>query len=154
MRDFMAPNLDNPRVGERIPGSMFTPAIAAWSSPGALGAYLGALPSWAGMAGVGAFLGLAYFKKIPWWAGLGGALLSYMYLGVTTNSVQPLTSGTGIAANGSTYNFSANTPATLVTQPNGQQLVLTADGTAFPLISTQKNADGSTTYYLDNPAGT
>lgn len=146
MRSFVPPPLTNPQMAEKLPGSMFTPAIAAWSSPGALGA----LPSWSGYAAVAAFLGLAYFRKIPWWAGLGGAALSYWYLNPTTNTVASLTNGTGIVANGTTLNFSANTPATLVTTPAGAQTVQTG-GLTYPLLSQQTNTDGSVTYYLDSP---
>jgi hypothetical protein len=150
---FTPPNLTDPKVSERIPGSMFSPAIAAWSSPGALGAYLGVLPGWSGMAAAAALLGLAYFKKIPWWAGLGGAAAAYWYLGSGTNTIATLTSGTVISANGSTLYLSANSPGTLVTQPDGSQLVQAGQYT-YPVLSIQKNPDGSMTYFVDNPSST
>lgn len=153
MRSFVSPDLTNPRLNERIPGSMFTPAIAAWSSPGAMGGlgFMSGMPEWSGYAVAAGLLGLAAFRKIPWWAALAGAAASVYWLGASTNVLQTLTSGTGIVANSTTLQFSVNTPATLITTPAGAQSIQTG-GLTYPLITTSNNPDGTVTYYMDNPS--
>lgn len=154
MRTFVPPDMRHPRVAQKIPGSMFTPAIAAWSSPGAMGGFgaLGAgLPAWSGYAVGAGLLALAAMRRIPWWAALGGAAVSVWYLGAQTNVLTSITNGTGIVANSTTLMFSANNPATLITTPAGAQSIQ-AGGITYPLITQQNNPDGTTTYYMDNPA--
>lgn len=153
MRQFVPPNLQHPRMKQRIAGSMFTPAIAAWSSPGAMGG-LGALgdglPSWSGYAVAAGLLGLAAMRKLPWWLALGGAAASVMWLGASTNILQTVSSGTGIVANSTTLQLSAAVPGTLITTPTGAQSMQVA-GITYPLITIQNNPDGTVTYFLDNP---
>lgn len=151
MRQFTPVETINPAMAERIPGSMFTPAIAAWSSPGALGSYLSGLPSWTGYAVAAGLLGLAYMKKIPWWAAGVGAFAAWYTLGNAGNMVTTLTSGQAISANGTTLNFSVNTPGILSTAPNGVATLTDANNHTYPVLQTQSNSDGTTTYYVDNP---
>jgi hypothetical protein len=144
---FVPRQLRTPAMAETRPGSVFTPAIAAWSSPGQLGA-LG-LPSWANIAAVALFLGLAAMRKIPWWAGLLGAGVAWWYLTPAAVASLSLTSGVGVVANGTTLQFSNASPATLT--GSGTAATLTVGGTTYPVLQTQANPDGTTTYYLDNP---
>ena len=150
MRAYNIPNLKNPMMAERLPGSMFTPAISAWSSPGQLGA-LGDLPSWSGYAAAAAFLALAYFRKVPWTVGIVGAGLSWWFLGAQGNMVGTITSGTVISANGTTLSLGPNTPGQLTTTPTGTQ-TMTVGTVTYPVLTTTPNADGTITYYVDNPS--
>jgi len=145
---FVPPNLVNPRMAEAKPGSVFTPAIAAWSNPGQLGALN--LPSWASYAAIGGMLALAAMKKIPWWAAVVGAGAAWWFLGAPLSVLTTITTGTGIVANGTTLQFSENSPATLTTA-HGTPQSLSVGGNNYPVLQTQANPDNTITYYLDNP---
>lgn len=144
---FTPPNLRNPRMAETRPGSVFPPAIAAWSSPGALGAL--ALPSWANYAVAGGLLALAAMRKIPWWAGIVGAGAAWWFLTPGAPVATQVNTGTGIVANGTTLQFSVNSPGTLTTL--GSNATMSVGGNNYPVLQTQGNPDGTVTYYLDNP---
>jgi hypothetical protein len=137
----------NPAMAETRPGSVFTPAIAAWSSPGQLGALT--LPPWARLAAVALLLGLAAMRKIPWWAGIVGAGVAWWYLTPATAASLMLTSGVGIVANGATLQFSTASPATLT--GSGSAATVSVGGATYPVLQTEANPDGTTTYYLDTP---
>jgi hypothetical protein len=134
---------------ETRPGSIFSPAIAAWSSPGQLGAL--SMPAWGGYAAIAALLGLAYLRKIPWWAGVGGAAAAWYFLVPAALVTASITSGVGITTAGSTIQFSPNSPGTL-TLVSGKPSSMAVGGSNYPVLSTDSNADGTVTYYLDNPA--
>jgi hypothetical protein len=142
---FTPPNLTHPRMAETRAGSVFTPAIAAWSSPGQLGALN--LPPWLNYAAIAAFLGLAAMRKIPWWAGIVGAA-GVWYLLPTAPVATAVNSGVGIVANGTTLQFSVNSPGTLT---GGANPIMSVGGNNYPVLQTQANPDGTVTYYLDNP---
>jgi hypothetical protein len=146
---FAPAGLQTPRMAETQPGSIFSPAIAAWSSPEQL--RLGALgfSNWMTYALVGGLLWLAYRRKIPWWLGVGGAGAAWWLLGAG-GMTQTITNGQGIVSNGTQLALTVNSPGTLVTMPTGVS-TLTVAGTAYPVRSTTNNADGSQTFYLDNP---
>jgi hypothetical protein len=146
---FVPPDLKDPKMAETRPGSVFTPAIAAWSSPGQLGAL--SLPPWGGYAAAGALLALAYFRKIPWALGLGGAAAAWYFLTPAAQASAQITSGLGITAAGTTIQFSPNSPGTL-TLAGGKPSSMSVGGSNYPVLSTDSNPDGTVTYYLDNPA--
>jgi hypothetical protein len=143
---FAPRQLTNPAMAETRPGSVFTPAIAAWSSPGQLGAL--ALPPWANLAAVAILLALAAMRKIPWWAGIVGAGVAWWYLTPATATSLSITSGTGIVANGTALQFTNASPGTLT--GSGNSATLSVGEATYPVLQTQANADGTTTYYLDN----
>jgi hypothetical protein len=145
---FVPPNLTNPHMAETKPGSVFTPAIAAWSNPGQLGALN--LPPWVNYAVMGGLLALAAMKKIPWWAGVLGAGAAWWFFGAASAVLTSISTGTGIVANGTTLQFSVNSPATLTTV-NGAPQSLSVGGNNYPVLQTQANPDNTITYYLDNP---
>jgi hypothetical protein len=143
-----------PRNLQAMPGSDFTPAMAAWSSPGALGALsLSSLPSWVGYAIAGAALFAAYKKKVPLWAGLAGAGAAYWFLirGASTSAGTSITSGSVSVTDGTQYQLTAASPGSL----SADGSTITIGGTAYPVLSTVLSPDGtSTNYYVDTPAGT
>lgn len=142
--------LRNPAMAETKPGSVFTPAISAWSSPGALGDLDGlALPTWLPYALLGVLGLLAWRGKIPWWAGLAGAGAVWYFLLNTGSVSAEITTGQGIVASGSTIHFSVNSPGTLT--GSGTSATMTVGGTTYPVLQTEASSDGTTTYYLDNP---
>lgn len=143
---YQPPHIRSPRMAQTRPGSVFSPAIGAWSDPGRLGG-LGALalPSWTGYAAAGGFLALGALKKIPWWAAIGGAAASYLLLGMLTAAGQPITSGTALVSNGPTIQFTAASPGMLTTAADGTQTI-TVGGVAYTVESSTTNADGSIQY--------
>lgn len=141
---FTPRGLRNPAMAETRPGSVFTPAIGAWSSPGALGG-LGALPSWTNYAAAAGFLALGAMKKLSWPMALAGAALSYYLLGTLASAGTQITSGTGLVSNGPTIQFTTASPGTLTTAADGTQTI-TVGGIAYTVQSTATNPDGSIQY--------
>jgi hypothetical protein len=150
---FTPPNLQHPSMAQTRAG-LFTPAIAAWSSPTGLSG-LGALgvPNWMGYLLAGGLLWLSYRRKIPWWAGVAGAGVAWWWLGGQGNMAQTISTGRAVAQSGTVYQLTPNSPGTLVTTPNGITSITIA-GVVYPVLTTEQNQDGSTSYYLDNPTPT
>jgi hypothetical protein len=140
------PDLTDPAMAQTRPGSIFTPAIAAWSSPGALGALPGgAMTPYLLIA---AAVAAAYFRKIPWWAAAvasGGVWFTMLRSGGVI-----VTNGQGILSSGQTIQFTSASPAT-ITNDTAQFPTLTVGGVAYSVLRAETNTDGSVTYYLDTP---
>lgn len=142
-----------PQNLQATPGSVFAPAMAAYSgNPNQLGALsLSSLPSWAGYAVAAAALLAAYKKKVPMWAGLAGAGAAYWFLirGAATGG-NNITAGNVIVSDGTSYVLTAASPGTL----SADGSTLTLAGTVYPVLSTGPAGDGSSnlTYYVDTPA--
>lgn len=139
------PTLNNPQA---IAGSVFTPAINAWSSPGALGAL--PLPSWAGYAVAAAALFAAYKKMVPMWAGLAGAGAAYWFLirGNSAAGGTTVTSGSVSVTDGTQYQLTVDSPGTL--SADGQSITIA--GTTYPVLSAIQSVVGTgVNYYVDTP---
>lgn len=140
------------RNPQMTPGSVFTPAIAAWSAASPLGG-LGALslPSWAGYAVAAAALFAAYKRKVPMWAGLAGAGAAYWFL-IRSGSAggNTVSAGNVIVSDGTSYVLTAASPASVSSDGS----TLTLSGTVYPILSTGPAGDGTNnlTYYVDTPA--
>lgn len=144
-----------PKNLQATPGSVFAPAMAAWSgNPNQLGALsLSSLPPWAGYAVAAAALFAAYKKKVPLWAGLAGAGAAYWFLirGASANAAgSAITAGNVIVADGTSYTLTSASPGTL----SADGSTLTLAGTVYPVLSTGPAGDGTSnlTYYVDTPA--
>lgn len=136
----------NPQM---TPGSVFTPAIAAWSSPGALGA-LPTMPSWAGYAVAATALFAAYKKMVPMWAGLLGAGAAYWFLirGTSAAGGTTVTSGSVSVTDGTQYQLTADSPGML--SADGQSITIA--GTTYPVLSAIQSVVGTgVNYYVDTP---
>lgn len=139
-----------PRNLEATPGSVFTPAINAWSAPlGALS--LSSLPSWTGYAVAGAALFAAYKKKVPLWAGFAGAAAAYWFL-IRRTAGGTITAGNVIVSDGTNIVLTSASPGTL----SADGSTLTIAGAVYPVLSTGPAGDGSNnlTYYVDPPGQT
>lgn len=144
-----------PRTLHATPGSVFAPAMAAWSgNPNRLGALsLSSLPSWAGYAVAAAALFAAYKKKVPMWAGLAGAGAAYWFLirGASMAGSQ-ITAGNVSVADGTSIVLTSASPGTL----SADGSTLTIAGTVYPVLSSGPAGDGTNnlTYYVNTPGTT
>jgi hypothetical protein len=122
--------------------------MAAWSSPGALGA-LPTTPK-VGYAVAALALFATYKKMVPVWAGLAAAGAAYWFLirGAGMAGAQ-IIAGNVIVSDGTSYVLTAASPGVL--SPDGATLTLA--GSAYPVLSTGPASDGSNnlTYYVDPP---
>ena len=139
----------NPILTNPTPESIFTPAMAAWSSQSPLGALsLATMPKWAGYAVAAAALFAAYKRKVPMWAGLAGAGAAYWFL-IRAGSAggNSITAGTVNVSDGTSYALTAASPGIL----SADGSTLTIAGTVYPIISSVPLGDGTTSYIVNTP---
>lgn len=140
--------------------SVLTPAMNAFQGPHDFGynrSFLGGLgqlelPAWAPWLGIAAFAYLGMRKTIPVWAAAVGALGTWYYFVGSTTSAMITGTAIMVLPDGTSSTLPANSTALVTTMSGSQSLV--NQGVTYPVSSTIQNSDGSTSYYVDNPAGT